>query len=71
MFTLSSIDPDGFRFRKSNCEWVVALPTPLPEGAVYTGCDLDALTLYYTLDEAELELSYTEEQIEAAKASIL
>ena len=70
MRKLTKIEADGFYFRKSNCEWVVPLPEELPEGAVVTGSSLEDLALFYELDESQFEVSYSQEQVDSAEASI-
>lgn len=67
---LIKICAEGFHFQQGCQVWVQPLPTLLTEGAVVTGCDLETFTLSYTLDDEELELSYTQDQIDAARDAI-
>ena len=70
MFTLSNITSEGFYFRKSNCEWVRPLPNPLPEGAIVTAVDMEALSLTYEVEGEPTTVVYTQEQVDEAAASI-
>lgn len=70
MHTLSNISAEGFYFRKSNCEWVVALPNPLPVDAVVTEVDLESLSLTYEVESNSTTIVYTQTQVDAALASI-
>jgi len=70
MYTLSNISAEGFYFRKSNCEWVVALPDPLPMDAVVTEVDLESLSLTYEVESDPTTIVYTQTQIDAALVSI-
>lgn len=70
MKKLTKICEEGFHFSEGSLVWVVPLPEELPEGAVVTGSSLEDLALFYELDESQFEVSYSQEQVDSAEASI-
>ena len=74
---LSKINQTGFFFRKSNCEWTVLHePGTFPDGFTFNDFDLETLEVSGAVpsetdgEYLELVVTFTPEQIEAAKQTI-
>tara|TARA_B100001063_G_scaffold242202_1_gene270427 strand:+ start:853 stop:1095 length:243 start_codon:yes stop_codon:yes gene_type:complete len=74
---LSKINQTGFYFRKSNCEWTVPHePDTFPDDFTYNDFDMETLEVSGAVpsetegEYLELVITFTPEQIEAAKQTI-
>ena len=74
---LSKINQHGFYFRKSNCEWTVPhAPDTFPDNFTFNDFDIETLEVSGAVpsetegEYLELVVTFTPEQIEAAKQTI-
>ena len=74
---LSKINQTGFYFQKSNCEWTVPHePATFPDDFTFNDFDMETLEVSGAVpsetegEYLELVVTFTPEQIEAAKQTI-